>query len=201
MASIGPCGNLDATVTAVRARLTRPPAARCTSSAEPARGAVTVDMLTTSAVIEVARTVSRDGCVGLGGHKVLLGSTLVGQRVTVRFEGILMHIVANGRLVKTLPAPLPPDQRTALRGARPTSQPLPPPAPHRAMRRVAANDTVTVAGQRLGIGRSYQGQTVAVAIEDTVLRVLIDGQRDLYPRTKDRRRHHHLQGLSRRHNI
>ena len=86
-----------------------------------------------------------------------------------------MHIVANGRLVKTLPAPLPPDQRTALRGARPTSQPLPPPAPYRAMRRVAANDTVTVAGQRLGIGRSYQGQTVAGAIEDTVFRVLIDG--------------------------
>jgi hypothetical protein len=143
---------------------------------EPARGPVTVDMLTTSAVIEVARTVSRDGCVGLGGHKVLLGSTLVGQRVTVRFEGTLMHVVSNGRLFKTLPAPLPPDQRTALRGARPTSDPLPPPAPpHRAMRRVAANGTITVAGQRLRIGRSYQGQTVAIGIEDTVFRVHIDG--------------------------
>lgn len=143
---------------------------------EPARGAVTVDMLTTSAVIEVARTVSRDGCIGLGGHKMLLESTLVGQRVTVRFEGALMHIVANGRLAKTLPAPLPPDQRTALRGARPTSEPLPPPAPpHRAMRRVAANGTVTVAGQRLRVGRSYHGQTVAIGIEDTVFRVIIDG--------------------------
>jgi hypothetical protein len=106
---------------------------------EPARGAVTIDMLTTSAVIEVARTVSRDGCIGLGGHKVLLESTLVGQRVTVRFEGTLMHVVANGRLVETLPAPLPADQRAALRGAPPTSEPLPPPAPpHRAMRREAA---------------------------------------------------------------
>ena len=133
-------------------------------------------MLTTSAVIEVARTVSRDGCIGLGGHKVLLESTLVGQRVTARFDGTLMHIVANGRLVKTLPAPLPKDQRTALRGARPTVEPLPPPAPpQRAMRRVAANGTVTVAGQRLRIGRSYQGQTVAIAIEDTVFRVFIDG--------------------------
>ncbi len=143
---------------------------------EPARGAVTVDMLTTSAVIEVARTVSRDGCIGLGGHKVLLESTLVGQRVTVRFEGTLMHIVANRRLVKTLPAPIPADQRAALRGARPSAEPLPPPAPpHQAMRRVAANGTVTVAGQRLRIGRSYQGQTVAIAIEDTVFRVVIDG--------------------------
>jgi transposase InsO family protein len=143
---------------------------------EPARSAVTVDMLTSSAVIEVSRTVSRDGCIGLGGHKVLLESTLVGQRVIVRFEGTLMHVVANGRLVKTLPAPLPADQRAALRGARPTAEPLPPPAPpHRAMRRVAANGTVTVAGQRLRIGRSYQGQTVAIAIEDTVFRVVIDG--------------------------
>ncbi len=143
---------------------------------EPARGAVTVDMLTKSAVIEVARTVSRDGCIGLGGHKVLLESTLVGQRVTARFEGTLMHIVVNGRLVKTLPAPLPADHRAALRGARPTSDPLPPPAPpHRAMRRVAANGTVTVAGQRLRVGRSYQGQTVAITIEDTVFRVFIDG--------------------------
>jgi hypothetical protein len=114
------------------------------AGSEPARGAVTVDMLTTSTVIEVARTVARDGCVGLGGHKVLLDSSLVGQRVTVRFEGALMHVVADGRPVKTLPAPLPPDQRAAVRGARPTSEPLPAPAPpQRAMRRVAANGTVT----------------------------------------------------------
>jgi hypothetical protein len=142
---------------------------------EPARGAVTVDVLTSSSVIEVDRTVSRDGCVGLGGRKALLEASLVGQRVTVRFEGALMHVVANDRLVKTLPAPLPPDQRVVLRGARPTSEPLPPPAPlQRAMRRVAANGTVTVAGQRLRIGRSYYGQTVAIAVADTVFRVLLN---------------------------
>lgn len=43
------------------------------------------------------------------------------------------------------------------------------------MRRVAANGTVTVAGQRLRIGRSYHGQTVAIAIEDTVFRALLNG--------------------------
>ena len=30
------------------------------------------------------------------------------------------------------------------------------------MRRAAANGTVTVAGQRLRVGRSYQGETVAI---------------------------------------
>jgi hypothetical protein len=43
------------------------------------------------------------------------------------------------------------------------------------MRRVAANGTVTVASQRLRVGRSHQGRTVAIAIEDTVFRVFIDG--------------------------
>jgi hypothetical protein len=38
-----------------------------------------------------------------------------------------------------------------------------------------ANGTITVAGQRLRIGRSHQGRTVANAIDDTVFRVFIDG--------------------------
>ena len=79
-------------------------------------------------VVEVARTVAGDGCIGLGGDKVLLESTLVGQRVTLRFEGTLMHVVANGRLVKTMPAPLPPGQRAALRGARLCAVRGPPPS-------------------------------------------------------------------------
>ena len=59
--------------------------------------------------------------------------------------GTLVRIVTNGRLIKTLPAPLPTEQRAALRGARLTSEPLPPSAPpHRAMRRVAAAGTITV---------------------------------------------------------
>ena len=140
---------------------------------EPARSAVTVDMLTTSRAIEVSRTVDRDGYVGLGGHKALLDPPLAGQRVTVRFDGALMHVLSAGRLVKTLPAPLPPNRRAALRGARSATESLPPPAPpQRAMRRVADNGTVTVAGQRLRVGRTYAGQTVAIAMEDTVFRVL-----------------------------
>lgn len=43
------------------------------------------------------------------------------------------------------------------------------------MRRVAGNGTVIVAGQHLRVGRSYQGQTVAIAIEDTVFRVFVEG--------------------------
>jgi hypothetical protein len=84
-----------------------------------------------------------------------------------------MHVLVAGRLVKTLAAPLLPEHRATLRGARPSSEPLPQPAPpQRAMRRVADDGTVTVAGQRLRVGRTYAGQTVAIAVEDTVFRVL-----------------------------
>lgn len=145
------------------------------AGAEPARSAVTMDMLTTSTAIEVHRTVDRDGYVGLGGTKVLLDPPLEGQRVTVRFEGTLMHVLAAGRLVKTLPAPLGPPQRATLRGARPATEPLPPPAPpQRAVRRVNQNGRIMVAGQSLRVGRTYAGQTVVIAIEDTVLRVLLN---------------------------
>ena len=145
------------------------------AGAEPARSAVTVGMLTTSTAIEVHRTVDRDGYVGLGGTKVLLDPPLVGQRVTLRFEGALLHVVSAGRLVKTLPGPLEPLKRAALRGARPATEPLPPPAPpQRAVRRVNQNGRIMVAGQSLRVGRTYAGQTVVIAIEDTVLRVLLN---------------------------
>lgn len=161
----------------------------------PAPGAATVDMLTTSAVIEVARTVSRDGCIGLGGDKVLRGSTLVGQRVTVRFEGTLMHVVANGRLAKTLPAAMPSAQRAALRGARPSAEPLPTPAP-------PAPGHATSGGQRHGHrGRPTPARRTKLPMTDVRhchrghrLSRLHRPQRDLHPRRKTRYRHRHLQG-------
>lgn len=140
-----------------------------------ARSAVTVDVLTTSATIEVHRPVDRDGYAGLGGTKVLLDPPLVGQCVTLRFDGALMHVLAAGRLVKTSPAPLDPNRRATLAEHDPQRshchhrQP-----PLRAMRRVDENGRVTVAGQRLRVGRTYAGQTVLIAIEDTVFRVLLN---------------------------
>jgi len=143
---------------------------------EPGPSALAPGVLPATSLIELDRTVARDGYAGLGGHKVMLDPALAGQQVTLRFEGQLMHVVAEGRLVKTLPAPVEPQHRGKLTGARVASSPLPPPPalPLRALRRVAENGLVMVAGQRLRVGRTYAGQTVVVAIEDTVLRVLLD---------------------------
>jgi hypothetical protein len=59
----------------------------CAPADRTRHSAVTVDMLTTSAAIEVNRTVDRDGYVGLRGCEVLLDPPLEGRRVTLRFEG------------------------------------------------------------------------------------------------------------------
>ena len=132
-------------------------------------------MLTASRATEVNRTVDRDRYFVLGEVKVLLDPPLEGQRVTLRFESSMMHVLAQGRLVKTLPTPLEPNRRSALRGARPATEPLPPPAPpQRAMRSVAENGRVMVAGQRLRVGRTYAGHTVVIAIEDTVFRAFLN---------------------------
>ena len=68
-------------------------------------------MLTASRAIEVNRTVDRDRYLVPGEVKELLDPPLEGQRVTLRFESSMMHVLAQGRLVKTLPAPLEPNRR------------------------------------------------------------------------------------------
>lgn len=69
-------------------------------------------------MVEVDRLVGRDGDVGLGGQRVKLAAQLAGQQVTLRFDGQLMHVIADGRVVKTLPAPIPPEQRAQISGVR-----------------------------------------------------------------------------------
>ncbi|MFI0805661.1 Transposase InsO and inactivated derivatives [Amycolatopsis lurida] len=127
-----------------------------------------------ASVVEVDRTVGRDGNVNIGGQRVLLAAHLAGQQVTLRLDGHLMHVVAAGKLAKTLPSPIPPEARSKVSGARAATSPLPPPPapPLRALRKVPADGITMVAGQRLRVGRPHAGKTVTVVIEDTVFRVL-----------------------------
>lgn len=142
---------------------------------EPGPSALPAGLFAPAAVIEIDRTVDRDGGVGLGGQRMMIDPPLAGQRVTLRFDGQLLHVISGNRLVKSLPAPLDPARRAKLTGARTSTSPLPPPpsGPLRAVRRVPADGVAMVAGQRLRVGRTYAGQTVTILIEDTVFRVLL----------------------------
>jgi transposase InsO family protein len=142
----------------------------------PAGPALGSSPLPADAVIEVERTADRYGCIAIGGQRISIGAPVAGQRLTLRLDGHLMHVVAAGHLVKTLPAPVSADQRAQLREARLAESPLPPPPPPpgtaRARRRVPADGVVMVAGQRLRVGRVHAGKTVTIVVEDTYYRVL-----------------------------
>ncbi|WP_229860019.1 IS481 family transposase, partial [Streptomyces anandii] len=55
--------------------------------------------------IEVARTVNASGVVGLAGRQIIVGVPLAGQRVTLRLDGPLMQVIADGALMRTLTCP------------------------------------------------------------------------------------------------
>ncbi|MFJ5036227.1 IS481 family transposase, partial [Streptomyces sp. NPDC088560] len=79
------------------------------------------------AVIEADRKVDVNGAAQLGNTLVKVGYELANQRVTLRLDGQLLHVVHDGVLAKTLPAPIAPEARTRLRGARIVTDELPPP--------------------------------------------------------------------------
>ena len=64
-------------------------------------------------VIEVDRAIDANGTADLAGRKVKIGAELARARVTLRLDGHLLHVIADGVLAKTLPSPVPADGRTS----------------------------------------------------------------------------------------
>src|SRR6185437_108785 len=61
-------------------------------------------------LVEVERTVNASGNVSI------VGLPLAGQRVTVRLDGPVAHILSGGILTRTIACPVPPEARSRLRG-------------------------------------------------------------------------------------
>lgn len=79
----------------------------------------------------------------------------------------LVHVIHDDVVAKTLPCPVPPEQRRRLRGARLAEQPLPPPpaGPVHLERRVPTDGVVMVTLQRLRVGRAHAGKTITIIVE------------------------------------
>ncbi len=69
------------------------------------------------AVIEVDRTVSASGNISAGDHVIRAGLPLAGQRITLRLDGPVAHILSGGILVRTLACPVPEQARAPGRPA------------------------------------------------------------------------------------
>lgn len=116
--------------------------------------------------LEVDRLVNACGSVSLAGSQHPTGYHLAGQRVTLRFDGTVMHILDMQRtLIRTLSNPITDPQ--LLRDARPGGPPpLVPDTPAPVQRRVSSRGMIQVAWQRIQVGIGYAGLTVTVTSTD-----------------------------------
>src|ERR1022692_2287587 len=144
-------------------------------------------------VIEVERTVNASGNVSLGDRIVSAGQPLAGQRVTLRLEGPVAHVVANGVLARTVACPVPPEARPRLRGARTgTAQPPRLPEPLVVTRRVSVRGSVMVGGQKIQVGLAHARKIVQVSVGPDTYQITVEtGTTVTAPRTasRDIRRH------------
>ena len=151
--------------------------------------------LLAGAPIEVDRTVNPLGMVSLGNTALGVGSVLAGQRVTIRLERDLAHVVAaDGTLWRTVAFTLTPAKRARLQGARPAGPaPTPPTGPVRVERKVSSRGGIQVVNQRVQGGLGHAGTVVTVQVDDNTLCVMDDSETILktVPRlnTQEVRRH------------
>jgi hypothetical protein len=122
----------------------------------------------------VERCVSRLGLVSLAGHQILAAEILGGRRVGIRIEPatLMFYDLDTRELLRTRKNPLQPAQIEGLRGVRPAGPPPRPSVePIRVQRRASNTGMIMVAGQKVALGRIYQGQTVTVLVSETTLAI------------------------------
>jgi len=144
-------------------------------------------------VIEVERTVNASGNISLANHIISAGLPLAGQRITVRLEGPVAHILSGGILARTVACPVPGQARSRLRGGRAgTAQPPRLPDPLVVSRRVSVRGAIMIGGQRIQVGLPHAGKTVQVTVEPDTYQITVEpGITVTAPRTasRDIRRH------------
>ena len=139
-------------------------------------------------VIEVERTVNASGNISVGDHIISAGLPLAGQRVTLRLDGPVAHVLSGGILTRTVACPVPPEARSRLRGARAGSAHPPRlPEPLTVTRRVSVRGAIMVGGQRIQVGLPHAGKTAEVTIEPDTYQIRVeDGTAIAAPRTASR---------------
>ena len=139
--------------------------------------------------VEVERSVSAVGHVGLAGQQITAAESLAGRRVGIRIEpaALMFYDLDTRELLRTHANPLTPGQVRGLRGMRPAGPPLRAAAePIRVQRIVWDTGVIMVAGQKIALGRIYRHQVVTVYVCETSLTVEFpDGDTRTIARTTD----------------
>ena len=141
--------------------------------------------------IEVERMVNAAGLASVAGTQVSVGFELAGQRVTLRMDGTQMTVISHdGRLLRTMPCPVPSRDRHRLRGARRSIPAAPVTGPVTVQRRVSQRGQIMVATQRIHVGMIHASKIVTVTAGDHSFQISIDGEGiAVVPRTTNREIH------------
>ena len=125
-----------------------------------------------SVAVEVDRVVNASGLVGLAGRYVSVGQALAGRRITLRLDGDLAHVVDDGVLVRTLPAPVPPALRRRLHGVRLAGPDRPvPPDRYGCSGASPAAASPRSPGRRLRVGYAHRHTLVDIDVHETEFHV------------------------------
>ena len=108
--------------------------------------------------------------------------------MTVRLDGPVAHILADGITVRTIACPISQPVRHRLRGARAgTAGPPQLPAPLTVRRRVSIRGAIMIGGQRIQVGLPHAGKTVQVTVETDTFQITVeDGLAFAAPRKTSR---------------
>jgi hypothetical protein len=110
-----------------------------------------------------------------GPRSISAGLPLAGQRVTLRLDGPVAHVLAAGVLTRTVACPVPPEARPRLRGARPgTTQAPRLPEPLVVARRVSVRGSVMVGGQKIQVGLAHAHKTVQVTVGTDTYEITVE---------------------------
>jgi hypothetical protein len=126
-------------------------------------------------VVEVERIVSAAGTVGLGRYQLSVGSPLAGQRVMLRLDGPVAHVLAGDVLTRTIACPVPEATRARLRGARAGSaQPPRLSPPLTVKRRVSVRGAIMVGGQKIQVGLTHARKTVQFTVGADTYQITVE---------------------------
>jgi hypothetical protein len=143
-------------------------------------------------VTEVDRTVNASGNVSLGDHIISAGLPLTGQRVTLRLDGPVAHILTGGVLARTVACPSRPRPAPAARSPPRDRSAAPPARPLVVTRRVSVRGAIMVGGQRIQVGLAHARKIVQVSVGPDTYQITVEtGTTVTAPRTasRDIRRH------------
>lgn len=141
-------------------------------------------------IVEVERTVSMGGTVSLGSRVILAAWMLAGRRVGIWIEDdapLLFFDPETRELLRTRPNPLKSGEARTLQRRKPVGQrPRPSTEPITVERRTDNTGGISVAKQRVALGRQFRHSVVTVHVSQTTLAIeLPDGDTKVVRRNTD----------------